>query len=230
LSPNPVNESSLDFRADMQRSQHNDRGNRGAGKLGRHIAGNAGKSQHVDVECLPGCAHRFEIFTAVVPQTELQAFSSYRLPDDVGVSVELVADGSADKVGTVRVKAVLDHQVDLAKVNMTEVDGDLLGVAGLRSQFAHVVSHRTYHPITIHLDGQLGDDRDPVNPSNMAGMPHCQLYLRATLQKQRHLLYQCHEGRVHESRLYDELNHAAGELAQRIVQDLPEYDKASWGD
>jgi hypothetical protein len=44
------------------------------------------------------------------------------------------------------------------------------------------------------------------------------------------LLYQCHEGKVHETRLYDELNHAAGELAQRIVQDLPEYDKASWGD
>ena len=44
------------------------------------------------------------------------------------------------------------------------------------------------------------------------------------------LLYQCHEGKVHESGLYDELNHAAGELAQRIVQDLPEYDKASWGD
>jgi hypothetical protein len=44
------------------------------------------------------------------------------------------------------------------------------------------------------------------------------------------LLYQCHEGKVHESRLYDELNRAAGELAQRIVQDLPEYDQASWGD
>jgi len=44
------------------------------------------------------------------------------------------------------------------------------------------------------------------------------------------LLYQCHEGKVHESRLYNELNHAAGELAQRIVQDLPEYHQASWGD
>ena len=43
------------------------------------------------------------------------------------------------------------------------------------------------------------------------------------------LLYQCHEGKVHETRLYEELNRAAGELAQRIVQDLPEYDKASWG-
>ena len=44
------------------------------------------------------------------------------------------------------------------------------------------------------------------------------------------VLYQCHEGKVHESRLYGELNRAAGELAQRIVQDLPEYDQASWGD
>jgi hypothetical protein len=44
------------------------------------------------------------------------------------------------------------------------------------------------------------------------------------------LLYQCHEGKIHESRLYGELNRAAGELAQRIVQDLPEYDKGSWGD
>jgi hypothetical protein len=45
----------------------------------------------------------------------------------------------------------------------------------------------------------------------------------------RCLLYQCCEGKVPNSRLYDQLNHAAGELAQRIVQDLPDYDNASWG-
>ena len=44
------------------------------------------------------------------------------------------------------------------------------------------------------------------------------------------LLYQCSEGNVSDTQLYGELNRAAGELAQRIVQDLPEYDKASWGD
>jgi hypothetical protein len=44
------------------------------------------------------------------------------------------------------------------------------------------------------------------------------------------LLYQCCEGKVSDSRLYDELNGGAGELAQAIVQDLPEYKKASWGD
>jgi hypothetical protein len=43
----------------------------------------------------------------------------------------------------------------------------------------------------------------------------------------RCLLYQCCEGKIPDSRLYDELNSAAGELAQAIVKDLPEYDKAS---
>ena len=44
------------------------------------------------------------------------------------------------------------------------------------------------------------------------------------------LLYQCCEGDVPSSRLYYELNRATGELAQCIVQDLPDYDKATWGD
>ena len=44
------------------------------------------------------------------------------------------------------------------------------------------------------------------------------------------LLYQCSEGNVPNGRLFNELNRAAGELAQAIVQDLPEYDQASWGD
>jgi hypothetical protein len=44
------------------------------------------------------------------------------------------------------------------------------------------------------------------------------------------LLYQCCESDVPNSRLYNALNRSAGELAQSIVQELPEYDKASWGD
>ena len=45
----------------------------------------------------------------------------------------------------------------------------------------------------------------------------------------RCLLYQCCEGSVPHSRLYAELNRVAGELAQRIVQDLPDYQRAPWG-
>jgi hypothetical protein len=46
----------------------------------------------------------------------------------------------------------------------------------------------------------------------------------------RCLLYQCHEGEVPKRALYKELNAVAGELAQRIVQDLPEYERAPWGE
>jgi hypothetical protein len=45
----------------------------------------------------------------------------------------------------------------------------------------------------------------------------------------RCLLYQSCEGAVPKGRLYGELNWVAGELAQRIAQDSPEYEKAPWG-
>src|SRR5262249_38139235 len=44
------------------------------------------------------------------------------------------------------------------------------------------------------------------------------------------LLSQGHEGKVQESPPYADLNPAPGELAQRILQDRPESQKASWGD
>jgi hypothetical protein len=45
----------------------------------------------------------------------------------------------------------------------------------------------------------------------------------------RCLLYQAHEGSVPKGRLYGELNRVVGELAQRIVQDSSDYEKAPWG-
>ena len=45
----------------------------------------------------------------------------------------------------------------------------------------------------------------------------------------RCLLYQSCEGAVPNGRLYGELNRVAGELAQRIVQDSRDYEKAPWG-
>ena len=45
----------------------------------------------------------------------------------------------------------------------------------------------------------------------------------------RCLLYQSCEGTVPNGRLYGELNRVAGELAQRIVQNSPDYEKAAWG-
>jgi hypothetical protein len=107
-SPDPVGQSGPDSRAGAQSSQHDDRLDRGAGKLGRDVMGNAGKTQHMDVERLAGCAHSFEILAAVVPQTEVQALAGYRpLHHCVGMSLELVADRGADEVGAVRIEPLL---------------------------------------------------------------------------------------------------------------------------
>src|SRR5918995_6431999 len=102
-SPDSVGQCGLDRRVGAQGSQHDDRLDRGAGKLGRDIIGNAGKAQHMDVERLPGCTHRFEILAAVVPQTEVQTLVGYRALHRVGVSLELVANRGADEVSAVRV-------------------------------------------------------------------------------------------------------------------------------
>jgi len=58
------------------------------------------------------------------------------------VPLDLVADGSADEVGAVRVEAVLHQQVYVAEVHIAEVDRDLLGVAaGPGPQLVHVAGH-----------------------------------------------------------------------------------------
>src|ERR671919_1841202 len=67
--------------------------------------------------------------------------------------LELVADGGADEVGAVRVEPLLHHQVDVAEVDVAEVDRDLFALAGLGSQLMHVACHASYHPQNIHLDG-----------------------------------------------------------------------------
>ena len=57
--------------------------------------------------------------------------------------VDLVANGGADEVGAIGVKALLDQQIDVTQVDKTKVDRDLLGVAGLGAEFVDVVGHRT---------------------------------------------------------------------------------------
>src|SRR6266481_2766790 len=76
----------------MQSSQHGDRGNCGAGKLGRDVLGDTSKAQNIDVQHLTGSPRRFEILAAVVPQTEVQTFSGRGLFDYVCMTFELVAD------------------------------------------------------------------------------------------------------------------------------------------
>ena len=128
-SAGAVGERGLHRGAGLQRAQDGDRGDRRLGEFRRDIGGDAGKSQHPDVEPLSRGTGRFEIRAAEMPQPEIEAFPGDRLPGRVGVPFDLIADRGADEVRAVRVEAVLDQQVDMAEIDVAEVDGDLFGIA-----------------------------------------------------------------------------------------------------
>jgi hypothetical protein len=56
----------------MEGAQHRDRGDGGAGEIGRDVLGDGREPQHVDVQHLAGAPCRFEVFPAEMPQTEVQ--------------------------------------------------------------------------------------------------------------------------------------------------------------
>jgi hypothetical protein len=141
-----IGQRCLDFRAGVQGSQNRQRSDGGARQIGRYIGGNTDQAEHVQIECLPLGAHGFEVGARIVAQSEIERVARDALLDDIGMLVELIANGGADEVRAVRIEALVHHQVDLPEIDVAEVDGDLLKVTRLRSKLAHV----GYHPDTIH--------------------------------------------------------------------------------
>ena len=82
----------------------------------------------MDLQHFSGSTRHFEIFAAVVPQTEVQTLANRGMPDHVGVAFELIADCGSNEIGPVRVETLLHHEVDLPEVDVTEIDRDLLAV------------------------------------------------------------------------------------------------------
>jgi hypothetical protein len=70
----------------------------------------------------------------------------HRAVDRVRPAVELMPDRGADEVGAVSVEALVDEQIDLAQVDQTHVDGDLLALVDLGH---HSSSPSANHPTAI---------------------------------------------------------------------------------
>ena len=68
------------------------------------------------------------------------------------MAVKLVANGCADEVGSIRIEPLLDEEIDMTKVYVAEVDGDLLAIAGFGSKLPDITGH-CLHPYTIQPDG-----------------------------------------------------------------------------
>src|SRR5215475_11275713 len=156
-SLHPVGKGGLDRRGRVQRSEHDHRRNRRARKLGRDVRSNAGEAEHLELHRLAGGTDRLEVLAAVVPQAEVEPLPVGGLLDHVGVTLELVADRGPDEVGAVRIEAFLHHQIDMAEIDVAEIDRDLLAVAGPGPERKHIASTHIepsiYLPITIHMDG-----------------------------------------------------------------------------
>jgi hypothetical protein len=119
------------------------------GQFRRNVVGDAGQAQDLDVKCLTCGCNGFQVFAAVTSEPELEAMAGHGLLDRVDMTIELIANGRPDEVGAICIEPLVNEKVDVTKVDIAEIDGDLLAVARLGPQLAHIVGHRfpsLHHP------------------------------------------------------------------------------------
>ena len=118
---------------------------------GETSGGNDGQAQDLDVKRLPRRSHRLQILPAVVAQAQIEPMPGEGLLDGLAMAIELVADGRADEVGAVGVEALPHQQVDMAEIDIAEIDRDLLAIAGFGPQLLNISGH--VRPSLYHPDG-----------------------------------------------------------------------------
>jgi hypothetical protein len=83
-------------------------------------------------------------------ETHRERSARHGLPDRVGMQRKLIAQRRSDEVGTVRVEAFLNQQVDLAEIDDADVDRQLLRLARPLPGFkCAVFALHTIHPESI---------------------------------------------------------------------------------
>ena len=141
----------------MKRAQHRHGGDGGLCQRGRHVVVDAGQAQHADLQRLARRLHGLELRAAKALQPQHQHLAGHHLAHGVVLGGQLVADGGADEVGAVGVKAFGHQQVDMPQVHKTEVDGDLfrlghLAAGGDGNDVAHERDSNR-HPYGWCMDG-----------------------------------------------------------------------------
>jgi hypothetical protein len=68
-----------------------------------------------------------------VLQTKHQRSACNGFIHGLGVDCQLVSDRRANQIRAIRVKTFFDQKIDLAEVDGTEIDSDLLGLATRRA-------------------------------------------------------------------------------------------------
>jgi hypothetical protein len=118
----------------------------------RDVRRDHSQPKDLDVKRLAGRLHGLQVLPAVLTQTEVELVPGHGLLDDVVVTIELVSDCCPDEVGAVGVKTLLHQKVDMAEIDIAEIDRDLFTISRFRPKLLYLASH-SYHPFTIHADG-----------------------------------------------------------------------------
>ena len=120
----------------MQGTQHVDRLDGRQRQLRADVVGNRCQAEHTNLQLLPAGLLGAQVLGAEVVKAEYEHLARYRLLHNLGMGVELIANGCANEVASVAVKALGHQQIELAQVNEAEVERDLLGVGrpGLAAQ------------------------------------------------------------------------------------------------
>ena len=73
------------------------------------------------------------------------------------------------------------------------------------------------------------DEAEKFRPLNFTYKPEGNTFRVQVLKSLQCWMYQCNEGDVPQTKLYQFFEEVENYLALKIVMDLPEYDKAKWG-
>jgi hypothetical protein len=76
-------------------------------------------------------SHRLEVLPGKVLQPEYERTTCNGFLHDLRMQRELVANGRANQVRAVRIKAFFNQKIDLSEVDRPEIDGDLFRLAAL---------------------------------------------------------------------------------------------------
>jgi len=72
-------------------------------------------------------------------------------------------------------------------------------------------------------------EAEKFRPLNFTYRPEGDTFRVQVLKSLQCWMYQCNEGEVPQTKLYQFFEEVENYLALKIVMDLPEYDKAKWG-
>src|SRR3990170_1857783 len=153
-SADAIGQRALDVFAGVKGAEHRDRFNGRQSERRRHVRGNGGEPEHLDVKLFTGSFDGLQIRARIVPETKLQRMPHDRFPDLLAMSRKLIADRRANEVRAVGIKAFLHQQIDVAEVDVTQVDRDLFGFARSIAEPVNFGGHRPIlHLYRWYMDG-----------------------------------------------------------------------------